>query len=374
MRGSDVTQESLFTTRTTAQFVPADHPLIPVREIVNRALVDLDVLFQSMYDERGRYSVAPERLLRGLLLQALYGIRSERLLCEQLGYNMLYRWFVGMALDEAPWDHSSYTRNRDRLIEHAVVKALFGQVIEQARQAGLLSDEHFSVDGTLIRGWASLKSFVPKDGPPPPRGGPRSNPEVNFRGQRRRNDTHASTTDPDARLCTKADRAGAFPAFVGNALMDNRSGLAVDCEVARGSGTAECEAALQMLARTPGRGRKTVGADKNYDVDPFVSGCRSIGVTPHVAQNYYAYTTKLGKQARRRSRIDARTTRHAGYALSQVIRKRIETLFGDCKQHGGTMRQVKLRGLNKVHDAFTIALLAVNLRRLPKLLAGCRPT
>jgi transposase len=327
MRGADITQESLFTTRTTAAFVPAEHPLIEIRAILNDALRVLDEKFDAMYAEGGRLSVAPERLLRGLVLQALYGIRSERLLCEQLHYNMLLRWFVGLAMDEVAWDHSTYSKNRDRLIEHDAIRALFGAVVEQARAAGLLSDEHFSVDGTLIRAWASLKSFVPKDGPPPERGGSARNPEVDFRGQRRRNDTHASTTDADARLCAKGERAGAIPAYVGNALMENRSGLAVD-------------------------------------------GCRELNVTPHVAQNAYTYTTASGTTARRESRIDGRTTRHIGYRLSQTVRKLIETLFGDGKQHGGTIRQVKLRGLDKVQQAFTVALLATNLRRLPRLLAA----
>lgn len=370
MRGADITQEGLFNTRQTVDFVPAGHPLIEIRALVNVALKQMDGLFEGMYEERGRYSVAPERLLRGLLLQALYGVRSERLLCEQLGYNMLYRWFVGMNLQEPAWDHSTYSRNRDRLIEHEAVKVLFGKIIEQARQAGLLSDEHFSVDGTLIRAWASVKSFVPKDGPRPPRTGSRRNPEVNFKRQRRNNATHASTTDPDARLCTKGDHAGAIAAFVGNVLMENRSGLAVDCEVMRGSGTAECEAALKMLGRRRRVGLVTVGADKNYDQAPFVQACRHLRVTPHVTQNRYEYVTKLGKRAHRQSCIDARTTRHVGYSLSQTIRKRIETLFGDGKQHGGTMRQTKLRGLRKVQDAFTLALLVVNLRRLPKLMAA----
>jgi transposase len=370
MRGADITQERLFTTRTTAAFVPTGHPLIAIREILNEALRALDEKFAGMYAEGGRLSVPPERLLRGLVLQALYGIRSERLLCEQLHYNMLFRWFVGMAMDEPAWDHSTYSKNRDRLIEHDAVRALFGQVVEQAGAAGLLSDEHFSVDGTLIRAWASLKSFVPKDGPPPERSGSARNPEVDFRGQRRSNDTHASTTDADARLCSKGERAGAIPAFVGNALMENRSGLAVDGEVVVGDGAAETHAGLSLLGRLRGRRRRTVGADKAYDNTPFVDGCRQLNVTPHVAQNAYTYTTASGTTARRTSRIDGRTTRHAGYRLSQTARKLIETLFGDGKQHGGTIRQVKLRGLPKVQQAFTLALLATNLRRLPRLLAA----
>lgn len=370
MRGADVTQEGLFVTRKTADYVPADHPLVPIREILNQALRDMDLLFESIYDESGRSSVPPERLLRGLVLQALYGIRSERLLCEQLGYNMLYRWFVGLSMDEAPWDHSSYTKNRDRLIKHEVVRGLFGQVMQQAKQAKLLSDEHFSVDGTLIRAWASHKSFVPKDGPPPPSSGSRHNPEVDFKGKRRSNDTHQSTSDPDAKLYAKSNKAESVPAYLGHVLMDNRAKLAVDTRVTQAGGTAEREAALEMLGALPGKTRKTVGADKNYDHAAFVDGCREINVTPHVAQNAYEYDTKTGKRVKRNSCIDARTTRHPGYRLSQVTRKLIETLFGDGKQHGGTIRQVKLRGLPKVRDVFTLAMLAVNLRRLPALMAA----
>lgn len=369
MRGPDVTQEGLFVVRKTADYVPAGHPLLAIREILNRALRDMDMLFESLYEDRGRYSVPPEWLLRGLVLQALYGIRSERLLCEQLGYNMLYRWFVGLGMEAAAWDHSTYTQNRDRLIEHDVIRALFARVMKQAEDAQLLSGEHFSVDGTLIRAWASHKSFVPKNGPPPDKGGSQSNPEVDFKRQKRSNETHASTTDPDARLFTKSKKAEAVLAYMGHVLMDNRSKLALDTRLTHATGTAECEAALDMLAARAGEARKSVGADKNYDNAAFVTACRKIKVTPHVAQNVYEYDTKTGKRAKRKSCIDARTTRHPGYAVSQVIRKLIETLFGDCKQHGGTIRQVKLRGIDKVSDVFTLAMLTANLRRMPALFA-----
>ncbi len=377
MRGADVTQERLFTIRQTADFVPEGQPLIAVREILNRALRDMDRLFDSMYADTGRDSVPPERLPRGLVLQALYGIRSERLLCEQLGYNLLYRWFVGLGMEDAAWDHSTYTQNRDRLIGHEAVRALFTQVMQQARQADLLSDEHFSVDGTLIRAWASHKRFVPKDGPKPDQGGSARNPEVNFKKQKRSNDTHTSASDPDARLATKSNRGEAMPAYMGHVLMENRSRLAVDTRLTRASGTAEREAAVAMLAQLPGTQRKTVGADKGYDSADFVADCRAHKITPHVAQNHYEYTTKTGKpacpvgrRARRDSAIDRRTTRHPGYAISQTIRKVIETLFGDGKQHGGTIRQVKLRGCDRVSDVFTLAMLAINLRRLPRLFAA----
>ena len=369
MRGADITQESLFVMKQTTDYIPVGHPLIAIREILNQALRKLDSLFASIYEDRGRYSVPPEWLLRGLVLQALYGIRSERLLCEQLGYNMLYRWFVGLGMEDAAWDHSTYTQNRDRLIEHEVIKALFGQVMKQAQDADLLSAEHFSVDGTLIRAWASHKSFVPKDAPPPDKGGSKSNPEVDFKRQKRSNDTHESQTDSDARLFTKSSRTEAIPAYIGHVLMENRNKLAVDTRLTLASGTAEREAALAMLEALPGKSRKTLGADKNFDTEGFVTACREINVTPHVAQNTYEYDTKTGKRARRESNIDARTTRHRGYAVSQVIRKMIETLFGDAKQHGTTIRQTKLRGQAKVADVFTLAMLTVNLRRLPRLFA-----
>jgi len=369
MRGADVTQEGLFVIRQTADYVPAEHPLLSIREILNHALREMDALFESIYEDRGRYSVPPEWLLRGLVLQALFGIRSERLLCEQLNYNMLFRWFVGLGMEDEAWDHSTYTQNRDRLIEHDVVKALFGQVMKQAEDAKLLSSEHFSVDGTLIRAWASHKSFVPKDGPPPDKTGSKSNPDVDFKRQKRSNDTHGSITDPDARLAAKSDKAEAIPAYMGHVLMDNRGKLAVDTRLTLASGTAEREAAIDMLAGLPGEQKKTIGADKNYDTAGFVAACREINVTPHVARNTYEYTTKTGKRVKRDSAIDLRTARHPGYVISQVIRKVIETLFGDGKQHGTTIRQVKLCGRAKVNDVFTIAMLAVNLRRLPKLFA-----
>ena len=358
MRGADVMQESLFTCKTLNDFVPDNHPLRPIREIVNTALQAMDATFGSMYADSGRDSIPPEQLLRGLILQALFGLRSERLLCESLSYNMLYRWFVGLALDKTAWDHSTYTKNRDRLIEHEVIRELFEAVLDQARTKGLLSAEHFSVDGTLVRAWASHKSFVPKDRPPPPSAGPRGNPEVDFKGAPRTNDTHESRTDADARLYKKSPGTAAIPAYMGHVLTENRNGLVVDERLTQASGTAEREAALEMLEVLPGERRKTVGADKAYDIEPFVEGCREQNVTPHVAQN----------TSGRRSRIDERTTRHAGYALSQFARKLIETVFGDAKQHG-ILRQVKLRGLAKVRLLFTLAATVVNLRRLPRLLA-----
>lgn len=358
MRGADVTQDGMFSYLTLEDYVPKDHPLRPIREIVNAALREMDETFAAMYADSGRDSVPPEQLLRGLILQSLYGLRSERLLCEQLGYNMLFRWFVGLSIDEQPWDHSTYTKNRDRLIEHDVIRELFARVLDQAKAKGLLSSEHFSVDGTLIRAWASHKSFVPKDGAPPPSSGSRSNPEVDFKGQKRTNDTHASKTDPDSQLYTKSPKAGAIPSYMGHVLTENRNGLVVDTRLTQANGSAEREAALEMLAELPGEARKTIGADKAFDAESFVEGCRELNVTPHVAQN----------TSGRSSRIDRRTTRHTGYELSQFARKLIETVFGDAKQHG-ILRQVKLRGLAKVELLFTLAATVVNLRRLPKLMA-----
>ena len=259
-----------------------------------------------MYEERGRYSVPPGWLLRGLVLQAPYGIRSER-------------------------------QNRDRLIDHDAIRTLLAGVMQQAEDAKLLSSEHFSVDGTLILAWASIKSFVPKHGPPPDKGGSKSNPEVNFKRQKRSNATQASTTDPDAQLFTKSKKAEALPSYMGHVLMDNRSGLAIDTRLPPAAGDAEREAALEMLTARRGARCKTVGADKFFHTEDFVSGCREINVTPQVAQNTYEYDTKTGKRAKRESRIDARTTHHEGYRVSQVMRKLIETLFGDGRQHGTTI-------------------------------------
>ena len=358
MRGPDVMQDTLFAVRSLESYVPAAHPLRPVRDILNEALRRMDPLFATMYAPAGRDSIAPEKLLRALMLQVLYGVRSERMLIEQLGYNLLFRWFVGVSMQDDPWDHSSFSKNRDRLIAHDTCAVLFEEVLAQARAKGLLSAEHFSVDGTLVRAWASQKSFVPKDGPPPPASGSKSNPEVNFRGQQRTNDTHESWTGPDSRLYRKSKNAEALPYYMGHALMENRNGLVVDQRLTHASGKAEREAAIEMLAGQPGETRKTVGADKAYDTAEFVADCRAIGVTPHVAQN-----TK-----NRASAIDERTTRHPGYAVSQIIRKLIETIFGDGKQHG-TLRQLKLRGLERAELVFAMTMTSVNLRRLPKLFA-----
>ena len=356
MRGQDIMQDTLFTVRNLDSFVPENHPLRPIREILNQALKGMDAAFKAMYAESGRDSIAPEKLLRALMLQLLYAIRSERLVVEQLGYNLLFRWFVGVSMDDDPWDHSTFSKNRERLIEHDAAGLLFDGVVAQARAQGLLSSEHFSVDGTLVRAWASLKSFVPKDGPPPPASGSKSNPEINFKGTKRTNETHESRTDPDSRLFRKSKNTEAVLCYMGHVLMENRNGLVTDERLTQATGTAEREAALEMLCDLPGEGDKSVGADKAYDTAGFVADCRAIGVTPHVAQN----TTN------RTSAIDERTTRHPGYAVSQVIRKLIETIFGDAKEHG-RLRQLKVRGLERAQQMFTLSMAVVNLRRMPRL-------
>ena len=345
MRGADFMQDTLFSVRSLESFVPAEHPLRPVREILNTALTRMDPdLFAAMYAAGGRDWIAQEKLLRALMLQVLPGVRSERMLIEQLGYDTCcFAGLSGCRSRMIPGIIPPSPRTRDRLITHDACGVLFEAVLAQARAKGLLSAEYFSVDGTLIRAWASQKSVVPKDGPPPPSSGAKSNPEVNFRGQSRTNDTHESRTDPDSRLYRKSKNAEALPYYIGHALMENRNGLVVDQRLTHATGTAEREAALEMLAAQPGETRKTVGADKGYDTADFVADCRALGVTPHVAQN-----TK-----HRSSAIDERTTRHPGYAVSQIIRKLIETIFGDGKQHG-TLRQLKLRGIERAELVFAL--------------------
>ena len=353
MRGADITQNALFVTVTVEDFVPLDHPLRALRELINEALKDLDGLFGSIYADAGRESIPPERLVRALLLQVLYTIRSERQLMEQVRYNLLYRWFVGLTIDEATWSHSTFSKNRDRLLAHDVVGELFETVVEMARTRGLLSDEHFSVDGTLIQAWASQKSFRPKDEGP---GGSGRNDERNFHGEERKNDTHHSVTDPDARLYRKSQGTGAILCYQGHSVMENRHGLVVKAKVSHASGTAERDTALELLKALPGKRRKTAGGDKGYDVASFVQGCREARITAHVAAK------KKG------SAIDQRTQRHAGYDVSQRIRKRIEEVFGWNKSIG-TLRQVKQRGLARVDALFQFGMLSWNLMRMRNILA-----
>jgi transposase len=327
--------------------------------MVDRALREMSPLFDEMYSEIGRPSIAPEKLLRAQLLQMLYSVRSERLLLEEIDYSVLFRWFVGMNMDEPVWDPTVFTKNRDRLLEHAVAKAFFRQVWQQAEQAKLTSDEHFTVDGTLLEACASLKSFqkkgAAKHGDPDDPG----NPSVNFHGEQRSNETHESSTDPDAKLARKGSGKEAKLSYCGNLLIENGNGLIANTELLQANGTAERDAALLMIEQIPTEQRVTVGADKGYDTKEFVAECRRMKVTPHVAQN----TNRRGGSA-----IDARTSRHAGYKISQQKRKRIEECFGWLKTIA-LLRKLRHRGIFKVGWIFTFAAAAYNLVRMRKLLA-----
>ncbi len=364
MRGSDEKSDALFSYVSCEARVPEDHPLRAIRMIVDEALEVLSPDFERLYSKVGRPSIAPEKLLRALLLQAFYSVRSERQLMEQLDYNLLFRWFVGLAMDAPIWNVTVFTKNRERLLEGDVAAKFMAAVLSQPRVRKLLSDEHFSVDGTLIEAWASMKSFRPKDGsgepPHPGRNGERS-----FHGEKRSNETHASTTDPEAKLCRKGDGQSSKLAFMGHLLMENRNGLVVAAHLTQGSGTAEREAALAMIdSHRLGRRRITLGADKAYDVTPFVEELRARRVTPHIAIDGHA--TKTGKT--RKTAIDERTTRHPGYTLSQRIRKRIEEPFGWIKTIA-QLRKTRHRGTRRVGWLFTLAVAAYNIVRIPKLLA-----
>jgi transposase len=351
--------------------VPADHPLRPIRAVVDEALEVLSPEFERLYSKIGRPSIPPEKLMRALLLQAFYGIRSERQLMEQLDYNLLFRWFVGLSLDAPVWDASVYSKNRDRLIEGEVAACFLNAVLQGERVRKLLSDDHFSVDGTLIDAWAAMKSFRPKGNggdDAPPAGGSGRNGARDFRGQKRSNQTHASTTDPDARLYRKGDGQSSRLCFMGHLLMENRNALIVDAALSHATGTAERDAALLMLDRRKGRGRITLGADKAYDVSAFFDDLRARGITPHIAVD--GHVTKTGK--RRKTRIDGRTTRHPGYAASQRIRKRIEESFGWIKITAG-LAKTRHRGLDRAGWMFTLTAAACNLVRLPKLLMEPAP-
>lgn len=361
MRGADITQESLFSTVHLDSFVPIDHPLRMVRELFNEALQELDGLFNLAYAPFGKESIAPENLLRALLLQVFFSIRSERQLMEQVQYNLLFRWFIGLSIDDAVWNHSTFSKNRDRLLAHDVIPTLFSEVIALARQRDLVSDEHFSVDGTLIQAWASQKSFRPKDDQGGGPTGPGRNAHCDFHGQKRTNATHASTTDPQARNYKKAQTAEAKLGYLGHTLMENRNGLMVDAEVSQADGYGERTTAHKMLARLPGKRRKTVGADKGYDTKDFVASCRKGKITPHIARN----TKRRGGSA-----LDGRTTRHKGYAASLKVRKRIEEGFGWGKTIG-QIRQVKHRGKTRVDDVFKLTYIGWNLIRMRNLQGRC---
>ena len=366
MRGSDERSGTLFSYVDLEERVPGDHPLRVIREIANSALTALDRDFAILYPPRlGRPSIPPERLLRGMLLQAFYGIRSERQLMERMEFDLLFRWFVGLGVDDAAWDHSSFTKNRDRLLEGEIAAKFLQAVLAQPKVKRLLSSDHFSVDGTLIEAWASIKSFRRKDESDRDGDGPGRNAERNFHGEQRSNETHESTTDPEARLYRKGDGQPARLCYMGHALMENRHGLAVAGVASLATGTAERETALELLDRRQTAHRITLGADKAYDVIAFIGDLRSRAVTPHIAVD--GHITKTGK--RRRTAIDGRTTRHAGYEISQRCRKRIEEVFGWIKSSAG-LAKVKVRGRARVDAVFTLALAAYNLIRLPKLLAA----
>ena len=352
-------QEPLFNFTKLEDVVPADHPLRAIRTLVNDSLVRLNGLFNAIYADTGRESVAPEKLMRALLLQVFYSIRSERQLVEQLRYNLLFRWFVGIAMDDPVWDHSVFSKNRDRLLQHRVVEAFFTEVMGLADKQGLLSKEHFSVDGTLIQAWASHKSFKPRDGSDDQTpSGPGRNAQADWKGKPRSNDTHASTTDPDAKQFRKSQHTAAILAFQGHVLMENRSGLVVAAVVTQADGRGERAAALAMLDAIPRSKQRTLGADKAYDARDFIAGCRERGVTPHIATN----DTRTGG-----SSLDGRTTRHEGYALSQTKRKRIEEHFGWGKTIGG-IRQTMYRGLKRVDLHFKLTMTASNLVRMARML------
>jgi len=361
MRGSDSRSGSLFTLVDLEARVRPDHPLRAIRRFADAALGSLTAAFSRLYSGMGRPSIAPEMLLRAMLLQAFYSIRSERQLMERLEFDLLFRWFVGLGIDDPAWDHSVFSKNRERLLDGEIAAKFLAAVLAQPKVKRLLSTDHFSVDGTLIEAWASMKSFKPKatgggEPPVPPASGGR-NAEVDFKGQKRSNETHESTTDPEARLYRKGSGMEARLCFIGHTLMENRSGLIVDARLTSADGHAERIAALSMIEPRADRPRAvTLGADKAYDAEDFVNELRSMNVRAHVAQNDNG----------RRSAIDRRTTRHAGYAMSQKIRKRIEEGFGWIKTVAG-QRKTRFKGKDRVGWAFTFAAAAYNLVRLPKL-------
>jgi transposase len=355
MRGDDRQQTGVFSYISAEQRVPKDHPLRAIRGMVDEVLRELSPRFSRIYSNQGRPSIAPEKLLRALLLQVLYSVRSERLLMEQLDYNLLFRWFVGLSMDDRVWDVTVFTKNRDRLLRGDIDGLFFKKVSELARQRGLLSNEHFTVDGTLVDAWAGHKSFKPKDGrkgkPPDDPG----NPTVDFRGQKRSNETHASTTDPDARLYRKSWGTESKLCYAGHLLTDNRHGLAVDARLTTANTRMERDAALEMVRRIRRSRRVTLGGDKGYDVRAFVEALRRLGVTPHIARKNTSY-----------SALDGRTLRHEGYRVSQVVRKRVEEIFGWLKTVG-LMRKTRHRGLGRVGWMFRFTVAIYNLVRMRNL-------
>jgi transposase len=362
MRGDDEQQLDVFSYVSPEQRIPQDHPLRAIRSMTDVALRDLKPRFNKLYSRTGRPSIAPEKLLRALLLQVLYSVRSERMLMEQLNYNLLFRWFVGLNMDDAIWDATVFSKNRQRLLAGDIAEAFFEAVLKQARQRDLLSDEHFTVDGTLLEAWAGQKSFrrIDDDRQPPNSaedGG--SNPTVNFHGEKRSNDTHRSTTDPDAMQARKSRGTPACLAYRGHLLTENRNGLVVSTRTTQAYGSAERDAALLMAEQIPGFERVTLGADKGYDTHEFIDELRHMNITPHVAQN----------DTNRRSAIDERTTRHDGYRVSQRKRKRIEEVFGWMKTVG-LLRKLRHRGLEQVGWVFAFTAAAYNLVRIRNLIGS----
>jgi len=364
MRGRSGSGDELFSFVCPEERVPADHPLRVIRGLADEVLGGLSGGFSALYASTGRPSIPPEMLLRATLLQALYSVRSERMLMEQINYNLLFRWFVGLSMDARVWHPTGFTHNRDRLLQADVARAFLQGLLALPRVKRLLSSEHFSVDGTLIDAWASMKSFVPKDkGDEPPAPPAGRNAERNFRGETRSNETHASATDPDARLYRKGNGQPTRLCYMAHVLMENRNGLVVDSTLTHATGTAEREATLTMLERRPSKQRITLGAGKAYDVTDFIGELRARKVTPHIAVN--GTITKTGK--RRKTAIDGRTTRHCGYESSQRCRKRIEEVFGWTKSSAG-LTKFKIKGLAKTNAIFSFFAAAYNLIRLPKLL------
>jgi transposase len=360
MRGADQKQGNMLCLISPDLRVPKSHPLRSIRRVADEAFKEMDAVLAGMYSRTGRPSIPPERLLKSFVLMALYSIRSERLFCEQLDYNLLFRWFLDMDMVEDSFDHSSFSKNRQRLLDHGVAQKFFVQVVGYARKKELLSEDHFTVDGTLIEAWASLKSFKPKDEKPKENDPPDDpgNPSIDFKGQKRKNSTHASTTDPESLLMRNGKGKEAKLSYCLNALMENRNGLLMDFKLASATGTAERETALEMLDQSlPGSKRITLGADKGYDTFKFVTLCRLRKVTPHVTQN----TARKGGSC-----IDARTTRHKGYQVSQRVRKRVEEIFGWAKTVGN-FRKTRFVGLDKAQLAAYFVGAEYNLVRIAKL-------
>ncbi len=353
MRGKADTQVTMLSLVTANDLVPEDHPIREIKPMVDAALVELSPTFTKMYAETGRPSIPPEHLLKACLLMALYSVRSERQFCERLQYDLLFKWFLDMNIIDPAFDASVFSKNKERLLEHEVARGFLGAVLDEARRRRLLSEDHFTVDGTLLEAWASLKSFRPRDGSGNPPVNGEKNPEVDFHGEKRTNDTHQSTTDPEAKLAKKGRGKEAKLCFMGHILMENRNGLVVDVGMTQATGTAERKAALDMLGQVPRSRRITVGGDKNYDTRDFITSCRSMTITPHVAR-------------RETSIVDARTTRHPGYRVSQRIRKRVEEIFGWTKTVAGG-RKLRYKGVERNRLWWELTAAAYDLLRIAKI-------